>query len=90
MYSLLLAALVIFLGSAGCAKPPAEKRTQCTFEGFEPRGKSEVTIYRLGHTGTYLQITPDAQGRVTFVLPKGADCEDFAAVSDTVQGRLVP
>ena len=89
LYRLTVAALALSLGAAWCGKAPAEKRTRCTFEGFEPRGKRMVEILWVGHYSPYLEITPDAEGRVTFVLPKGADCDEFDAVAGSVRGKLV-
>ena len=87
MYRLTLAALALCLGAGWCGKAPAEKSTRCTFGGFDPRGQGKVQILWAGHPSPYLEITPDAEGRVTFVLPSGADCTEFEAVAGPVRGK---
>ena len=89
MYKLTLAVLALLLSAGWCNKPPAEQRTRCTFAGFEPRGKGKVQILRLGRQGSYLESTPDAEGKVTFALPQGADCDEFEAVDGSVRGKLM-
>ena len=84
---LTLTALLLTLGLA-CNETPRQQG-KCTFEGFNLRRGSKVEITRKGSDGPYLTVSPDSEGRVSFILPGGADCAEFEAVSSGVRGKRI-